>query len=179
MRMSIAALMTIGVVAAAGCSSTQVRTDFDPYSEFRQLRSYMWVERTFGSPSHPGVDSPLVERRVHNAVDGELVSRGYQKLTSGTPDFLIAYHVVASDRIEVQSDNSGYGYYGYPYGNSVYTYEYLKGTLILDIIDARDNKLIWRGWASKALDDDPKPEHVDMYVKKAVRKILKQFPPPA
>ncbi len=55
--------------------------------------------------------------------------------------------------------------------------EYLEGTLILDIVDDRNSKLIWRGWASGALDHDPRPDKVRMYVNKAVRKILEKFPP--
>ena len=55
--------------------------------------------------------------------------------------------------------------------------EYLEGTLILDIIDAHNNEITWRGWASKALDHDPDPDNVRMYVNKAVEKILEKFPP--
>ena len=55
--------------------------------------------------------------------------------------------------------------------------EYLQGTLVLDIIDARTNELIWRGWANTVLDHDPEPEEVHMYVNEAVRKMLEEFPP--
>ena len=55
--------------------------------------------------------------------------------------------------------------------------EYLEGTLILDSVDDRNSKLIWRGWASGALDHDPRPDKVRMYVNKAVRTILEKFPP--
>ncbi len=64
---------------------------------------------------------------------------------------------------------------GYSYGG--YVNEYLEGTLILDIIDAQTNEIIWRGSASKALDQDPDPDKVRMYVNKAVEKILEKFPP--
>ena len=71
----------------------------------------------------------------------------------------------------------GYGGYGgYPSGG-YYLEEYLSGTLVLDIYDGRTNELIWRGWAVDALDDNPKPEDIRMYVEAAVEEILERFPP--
>ncbi len=72
-----------------------------------------------------------------------------------------------------------HGYFGPVVGTTQYVNEYLKGTLIVDIADPRENELIWRGWASQALDDDPSPEKVQMYINAAVRKILDEFPPGA
>ncbi len=54
--------------------------------------------------------------------------------------------------------------------------EYLEGTLVLDIIDVRTEKVIFRGWASKSLDSDPSPKKVRRYVTEAVEEILEDFP---
>ena len=70
----------------------------------------------------------------------------------------------------------GYGY-GYPYGG--YVDEYLEGTLVLDIIDPVANEVIWRAWASDAMDSDPSPHRVRKYVNEAVTEILARFPPTA
>jgi hypothetical protein len=71
------------------------------------------------------------------------------------------------------------GYFGYGYRGTTQQYarEYVEGTLILDVVDARSDELIWRGWMREALDNDPKPENVRMYVDAAVSKILARFPP--
>ena len=47
------------------------------------------------------------------------------------------------------------------------------------MIHASKDELIWRGWSSKALAYDPRPEKVDHYVFEAVGKILEGFPPQA
>ncbi len=67
----------------------------------------------------------------------------------------------------------GYG----PYYGSSRVREYLQAQLVLDVVDARTNELIWRGWATDYLDDNPTPEAVRKYVKAAVEKILEKFPP--
>ncbi len=54
--------------------------------------------------------------------------------------------------------------------------EYLRGTLVLDITDVRTGEVIWRGWASKSLHSDPRPEKVRMYVDEAVAEMLADFP---
>ena len=73
-------------------------------------------------------------------------------------------------------------YYGYPsagYAGAGRVSEYLRGTLVLDIIDVRTEEVIFRGWARKSLHSDPSPEKVRMYVTEAVEEILKDFPPAA
>jgi len=131
---------------------------------------------------------------------------GYRK-TSGTPDFRIAYRLVAQERSRFFGSGYGgpYGYgrsyypgrYGFrsfgggrfsPYGYGGYSgagygyggaggvREYLRGTLVLDITDARTQEVIWRGWASKSLNRDPRPEKVRMYVDEAVAEMLADFP---
>lgn len=171
----------IGIVAlagvVAGCSSTRVHTDYNPRSDFRHLRTYMWIDQQSVMTTQPAMNGALVTERVQNAVDGQLVARGFRRLTSGTPDFWVAYHIIATDKTEIITDDGAYGYYGRYYNRSIYTLEFVEGTLVIDVIDAETNKVMWRGWATKALDDDPNPDAVAMYVKRAVKKILKNFPP--
>ncbi len=67
------------------------------------------------------------------------------------------------------------GYYGRGYGGGgSYLRTYKEGTLILDFVDPETMQLIWRGWATFAFDD---PDKAARYVNKAVKKILKKFPP--
>ena len=71
-------------------------------------------------------------------------------------------------------------FYGFGYGFSPgagYVRQDLRGTLVLDIIEVSSDEVIYRGWASKALDLDPRPEMVRMYVDEAVAEILADFPP--
>jgi hypothetical protein len=132
----------------------------------------------------------LVERRIYQAVEREFTARGFRKIISGTPDFRIAFHIVSDTKLDVRTlgrmserfyvyPYGHRGYFGYGYGGTTQQYarEFIEGTLILDVVDARSEQLIWRGWMSEALDDDPTPENVRMYVDAAVSKILARFPP--
>ena len=195
------------LLALAGCSSTRVLTDYNRSASFTHLKTYSWIDRPVDAGRTRAFDNPLLDRHIRVAVDNALARMGYQKVTSGVADFRIAHHVVADEKVDVSSTYSyydyapyvyghhsyrrhHYGFRGHRYGHGSYGYrhygheysggyvnEYLQGTLMLDIIDARNNEIIWRGWASKALDQDPDPKNIRMYVNKAVEKILKKFPP--
>jgi hypothetical protein len=54
--------------------------------------------------------------------------------------------------------------------------EYLEAQLVLDVVDARTNELIWRGWATDDLDGNPRAEAVQQYIEEAVEQILERFP---
>ena len=53
--------------------------------------------------------------------------------------------------------------------------DYKVGTLVVDMYDARNKHLIWRGSASDTLSKDP--EHNEKNLGKAVDKMFKKFPP--
>jgi hypothetical protein len=55
------------------------------------------------------------------------------------------------------------------------TSEYLIGTLVVDIFDAKSKQLMFRGTASDEISD--KPEKNIKKVEKASNKMFKDFPP--
>ena len=54
--------------------------------------------------------------------------------------------------------------------------EYLRVTLVLDIIDVRTEEVVFRGWERKSLRSDPSAKKVRKFVTKAVEEILEDFP---
>ncbi len=203
------ALSSFAVLTLAACASLQVRTDFDPQASFAQLRTYNWSNQTADAGQDPAVNSTLVERRIRHAVDSTLGRMGYQRVTTDTADFRVAYRIVTERKTTVDR-GYGYGSYGYgsyygggflghghfghgffgrghfrrshfglgygPYYGSSRVREYVQAKLVLDVVDAGTNELIWRGWATKSLEDNPTPEAIHKYVKAAVEKILEKFP---
>ncbi len=53
----------------------------------------------------------------------------------------------------------------------------LPGTLVLDVFNAANGELIWRGWAEGALMDLPRTEETQQYLNETVARILAEFPP--
>lgn len=70
----------------------------------------------------------------------------------------------------------------YPYGMMgggprTYVREYEVGTLILDGVDAREQRLVWRGTAQAELHRDLSPDALQKKINDAVHKLLARFPP--
>ena len=159
------------------CASTYgVQHDYDKQVDFSNLKTYDWMP----IPEKASMDSLSIQR-VKNAVNAELKAKGLI-MTSNNPDFLIAEHHESKDKVQVHSWGYDYGPYGRYRGGSwgsggISTYEYQEGSLILDFVDAKSKKLIWRGSAKAEIDDANTPEKREKLINEAVKEILKKYPP--
>ncbi|NJO03098.1 MAG: DUF4136 domain-containing protein [Bacteroidia bacterium] len=74
------------------------------------------------------------------------------------------------DKQETQSWNSGPYWWWYAYPRNTYTRNYEEGTLIVDLVDARTNKLVWQGWAVGEINYAS-----DRYKEELARKVAQIF----
>lgn len=139
-----------------------------------RYHTYQWGPADALPTGDPRLDgNPLFKDRVQGAVEKQLAARGIA-LTDAAPDLLIHYHANISTRLAVDRIDRGYGYTGDTNG----LVEYEAGTLVIDIIDARTSRLIWRGWAQNSvhdlLDD---PDRMARTIDEAVTRMMRQLPP--
>lgn len=171
----------------SGCSTLQVNVDYDQAATFDNLRSYAWVPGTPEKSNNPELDSnTLLHDRIQGAINSWFSNHGYEKKPLQQADFLIAYRVIVEDKTSVTVLNDYYGYpmgwhYGYyrPYGaQRTYVYYYQQGSIIIDIVDPKTRKLMWRGSATDdVLRESATPEKRQQRITEAVNAILKNFPP--
>ena len=153
-----------------------VQHDYDKQVNFANLKTYGWMP----IPDKADIDSLNVQR-VKNAVNAEMKAKGLM-MTSDNPDFLIAEHLGKKDKVQVTDWGYGYGPHGGYWGGywgpgGVSTYEYEEGSLILDFVDAKSKKMIWRGVAKAQIDSADTPEKREKLINEAVNEILKNYPP--
>ena len=177
------------MLALGGCSTLVIRTDYDPQADFSGLRTFAWATQTQASTGNIKLDNPFLDKRIRDAVDGQLVAKGFLKDTAGNPDFLLRYLVTIQEKTDVRTIDTYYGGFTpiwcggsvcYTTGfwvpqTVVYTYE--QGTLVLDILDAKIQTLIWRGSAEAEVTESSTPEQRKAKVENAVKKLLAKFPP--
>lgn len=172
----------VAIAALAGCSGISYNQDFDPQIDFARFTTYGWVEDFDSEAAQSrGVD-PIDERRIKAAVDEQLEDKGYRKVTSGAPDFLMNFYVTTQERVNYTTYHSGWGYYGWYGGmgmSQTVANEWTEGTMVLDLIDVAEKDLAWRGWAKGAVDGFERmtPERKTEAVNKVVAGILERFPP--
>ena len=174
------ALLGVAALAigfAASCASLQVRVDRDPESRFDALRTYRWDASPLDAGGGgPWIDNALLERRIVAAVDRELATLGYERRESDPVDFLVDWHAALERQVDVVETYQTHGA-PTPGMRRVETFEYTRGTLLLDLVDPATRRQIWRGWATDAVDPDMEPERVEQRVNEAVQAILQNLPP--
>lgn len=144
MRTRTPAAAVLMLIALPACSSLQVKTEQDWDTDFASYRTYAWSQ---------GVSArePSIENQIQAAVDFELPFKGLEKVeTAASPDLSVSTYVSVEEQQVVDS----------------------VGTLVVDLVDTRSGKLVWRGQASKAVD----PQVSEAGLRKVVREIFRYYP---
>jgi hypothetical protein len=172
----VAALVLVPALALA----QKVTFDFDKGADFTAFKTYAMKE---GTP----VGQPLIDERVVAAIDAQMAAKGFTKNES-SPDVFVVYHVAFDKQKDISTFSSGYGGGYGPYGwgwgggfnstsTSTQVRDILVGTLVIDMADAKNKKVVWRGMGTKEIDTNAKPDKRDKSINKAVEKIFKNYPP--
>lgn len=177
-RARIASLFAACFLSA--CSTVDVTVDYDRSAAFGTYKTYSLA---------PGPDSAKLpmycDIALRRSVRTELAARGVTETTGPQADFAIVWHVFLTDRMSAQEradpELGGdwaymYGYYsswaGAPANFSNVT-PYPDGTLILDVVDMRTKKLVFRGTGTSAAMG---PERGARNIEKAVHKMVAALP---
>lgn len=183
------AVSLCAVLWLSGCGGIPVSTDYDPEYQLQPTASYAWMEAPKQAMKDPLIDNDLLERRVRRAVDEQLAANGLRLVADGQhPDVLVTYHVGQKEKVDIDTADHFYGYYGYypcwhcwgppPFGGrDVWVTYYTQDTLLVDMVDAKTKKLIWRGVANRRMPNFKSPAERDTYVRESVNAIFQHFPP--
>jgi len=157
-----------------GCGpASQVFTDYDRSVNMGDYHTFGWLPaNALEGRENPLFHNELNDKRIKQAVARELESRNYKY--SENPELVIHYHIILEDKTVVYNDP--YGYYG-PYWmrTQVDVYQYKEGTLVIDLMDAKTDNLVWRGWMT-AFVKNRNPEKMEESINTAVRMIFSQYP---
>ena len=169
--------ITVLMVAASACAtmivSSHVRHDID----FAQYRTFDWGPADALPTGDPRLDAnPFFKDHMQGAVEKQLAVRGLELSSDHMPDLLIHYHANVTQRVDVNRIDRQYGYC-YAEDCGVQVMEYEAGTLVLDVIDHRTNRLVWRGWAQDSFEGViDNPVRLERMINEAVERMLGRFP---
>lgn len=167
-------------VAALACSTLRVSTDYDPQADFARYHTYAWLPEEPGPTGSPRLDSPLLHERIRKAVDRALEAKGFQRTEN--PDFLVRFDLTSQRKLDVDTYNAGF-YRGYGYWMSLpqtEIREYEEGSLVIDVIDREEKKVVWRGIGQRRLRSsgtDEDPEELQKRADAVAAAVLADFPP--
>ena len=171
-------LLAIALLAfsALTINAQKVKVSSDPACDFSKFKTYTWDLGALGNP--------LIRQYIITAVDREMIAKGLRKVESDADLSLTTLTATESD---LTVTNPSWA----PSLNSIATgipsssqaWAVTKGTLMIDISDARTKSGVWRGIATHTLENGPTGNNardakiVEKPINKAVQKMFKKFPP--
>jgi len=168
-----AAALTAAAFLISGCAPVRVHASLERGMEFTHYASYTWAADENFNTGDPRLDNnEFFQNRLRRDVDVALATYGLEKATLATGELVIHYHANTTQKIDVNELDYQYGYC-----EDCHSSVYDAGTITLDMVDARTNKLVWRGWSEGTFDGIDSQAITEARVDEAIAKILEQLPP--
>jgi len=185
---SIFLIAMLGILLLSSCATTKVKFDYDKSVDFTKFKTYEyfgWAENS------DKILNQFDKDRIEKAFGAEFHNRGMKHVKSDG-DLIVTLYIVTEKKTETTATTTsmggGYGYGGYygygpgygwntGMGHSTTTYnqyDYVVGTLVIDVYDAKNEKLIWESIGTKTVDKDP--ETRDQNIPKSVAAIMVPYP---
>ena len=177
MRLFRWAAAAIATLAVTGCATMNVSSHVRSGVDFTQYRTYDWGAADALPTGDPRLDkNPFFQDHMQGAVEKQMAAKGFERAAAGTPDLRIHYHANITQRIDIDRADRDRGYC-YEDDCQAGVIEYEAGTIVLDFVDTRTNKVIWRGWAQDSLDGvlDNK-DRMERKIDEAVSRMLARLP---
>lgn len=164
-------ILLIVTLGLASCSPFQVKSDYAETANFNEYKTY---KLRIDDLKLNDIDKD----RVLNEVSKQLKTKGLS--VSDNPDLIV--NVKANHKKIQDVQSSPYGMYGWggSFGwgigmSRTWTSDYNQGALILDLIDARTQKLVWQGIGSGISVDSPRTKQKQ--IPEIVAEIMANYPP--
>ncbi len=166
------------LILATPIAAQKTRVNYDKTADFNKFKTYSW---TRGVPAN----NPAINQIIIDSVEQNLAAKGLRKLDDGG-DLLVSVAVAIEYDVAVSHavrGNTGSAIEtGIPVA-AAQPWEVRKGSLLVAMEDPVAKSLVWHGTATDTLKYEPTTDaqkdarRMEKPVRKAVEKLLKQFPP--
>lgn len=185
-------LIPLFIIFLSGCTGVKVTNNWDKKVDFKSFKTYSlypWDKQ------NDKVVNNYDKQTILNSIKNEMESRGY-KYVEKKGDLIVSTYVLVENKTSYQAYTNHYagwagygggwgyyagpGYYGYGwapgYGSAtkIYSTDYKQGTLIIDIFELSDKKLVWQGIGSGQVTENLAKR--DRRLPMVIGHIFRRFP---
>lgn len=164
-RFALSAMMLCLVTIIA--FGQQVSVNYNHNQSFANYHTYAW-----GSENPNQIQNSILAQVAQQDIDNAMAEKGLQKVSeSQNPDLILTLN----GGLKQQTSYEAWGMRGIGGGMGGITPEQnTEGTMIVDLYDAKQKALVWRGISQDTLSN--KGNKNQEMVQKAVHKMFKQWP---
>ena len=177
------------LLAALSACSPRVAVDSNSKADFSKYKTFTWMDTDVKAGENPVYYNQIATESVENTMGSVLQEKGLTQ-SNTKPDLLVGYHFFVEDKTRTVANPTspfygpygGWGRWGYGgwgpgwwgWGGNQYTQQqYKAGTLVVDMVDARTHKLVWRGAVEDAVVN---PTRITAQLTKEAERIVSKFP---
>jgi len=164
-------IRTIALVAICltGIATAQkVVSQYDIETDFSKFKTYKWIIIQGTTPNQ------ITAQNIVGLVNTALGQKGLLQ-SEGNTDLLVGFQTSVDHQRQINWFNDGGPRMG---GLGQATTSIIEvGTLVVDMYDPGQKRLVWRSSATKTLNRGGNPDKNYVRLEKAVDKLLKDFPP--
>ena len=175
--LSLAVVILLASTLSFTAHAQKTSAGYDKSVNFSSYKTFMFSEI-------PGARNPFVNEMIMAAVTRELTARGLTRVDAN-PDLRVSYLAAAGFDLQVGSVSFGAAvnpvYAGVvPHGTA--SWDVTTGTLVMDLIDNKTDRIVFRGSVKDVLQRAPSVDPaadakiVSKPINKGIAKIFKKYP---
>jgi hypothetical protein len=170
MKLRSLILASFAILAASLAPAQQVTVNYNHSQNFAQYHTYAW-----GNKNTNQIRNSILAQVAKTDIENAMITKGFTKVDeSQNPDVIL----LANGGLKNQTTYTAWGSRGFGGGMGGTTPEQnVEGTLVVDIYDAKEKSLVWRGVAHGTLSKNG--DKNQKMVAKAIQKMFKQYPKPS
>ena len=160
------------MVLVSGCSRLEVSVDYDDTYNFNKASTIVV------SHENKANDNTLFSDRIIKALNSNLESKNYKRASEKEADLIFVFHTNVADKTQVSTEYISMGR-GYRFGGmmaSTSSYDYREGTIVIDALNPKTKKIVWRGIGTKELSQKNTPQEKTQAITRVIDKIMEKFP---
>ena len=173
-------LSLLAVLAINGCSSSISATaKFNGNFDFNGISSYSTFDRNSDFSDFQNI-SDATRNGIELAIEQVLDDKGFDYQASKDADIIIAYHLINRGK-ELKTYNQGVKFCGPclrggQAKRNKKAWQMLPGSLILDVVDTKKHRSIWRSVFPLSVKQDDNSFEVQEKIYNAINKMMKALP---
>ncbi|MEM9100809.1 MAG: DUF4136 domain-containing protein [Pseudomonadota bacterium] len=164
------AILAVTTLVLASCATVSTHYDYDATVDFSRYQSF--------SLQKPDQEKNLSlnEARAIEAIKRNLKGKGLTETSEAQSGLQVHITIMVDKKIDVDRFYTRYGF-RHGWGNvTTYVKEYEVGNLVVDLIDPKQKRVVWRGTAKGNFAKSPTPEQQTERIDQAVDTLFAEFP---
>ena len=150
---------------------------FSPHARIPRTGTYAWLTDSLGSLGDPRFNSDDGNFMLQDSIQKALEAKGYTLDSPKLSDLLVGYYVAVDHPVDDETLNHRYGFGAGWTPGSGSARNYKRGTLIIDIVQNRTRRPLWRGALQANVDPELSDEVRKQRLDLAAAQLLSSFSP--